>query len=289
VSLFKHLRWEQDVFNQNSTADLAGRDGGPKTNRPTKTLGKGSLPLSERVRDWLEANALAILAAVGLMIVGGLIYGGVEYWKKQQEQKAAAALYPIESEYSKKKMNFDRARFSSLLPNQTNAGNKPPETMATGDLQKDYGAEVSGFEKILSAHSGTAAGLQAAITLAGLYLEYNMPEKASQVLDQSIKDAGGREGFLTALASMQKGTALAAQDKCQDAVQTWQAVAGMKSMQFLHAEAHLKSGLCFEKLGDRAKAEESYRKVTEGFEGSTSAETAKALLRSLAMQKGATP
>jgi tetratricopeptide (TPR) repeat protein len=229
--------------------------------------------------SWVQRN-MKVLVAVGVVFVIAAVAHIVahSFWD-YQERKAQEAYYAAESKFTKLKEGFDRAKLQAMMPagmGQSQATDKP----ATGNLEADFGALITEFEKVAREQAGTAAGAQAAIVAAETYLEYNQPEKAAEVAGIAVQKLN-KKHLLNHLARIQLGSALAAKGDCQGAVTEWEKVLSNKQAAFLHAEAGLRSGMCFESMNQPEKAAEMYRKVTADNADSTAAGTAKGLLRAI--------
>lgn len=227
--------------------------------------------------SWVEKNAATVAALLGAVIVAGIGFGIWSWWHSRVELKAQDAYYAVETKYSKIKEGFDRAKFSAFMPP---TGSQTKDQPATGDLNKDYGTIPSELESFAKEYAGTSAGTQAAILVADLYLSYKQPEKAAQVAEIGASSLS-KSRILTQLAMMSWGSALADKGDCKAAVGVWQQVIDNAKATPLHSDAFLRSGLCHEVLNDPAKARELYQKVIAQAGNSSTATTAKGLLRAL--------
>ena len=61
---------------------------------------------------------------------------------------------------------------------------KAPKTLATGDLEKDYGSVVKDFEDLVSAQPRSNAGKMAALILADIYIDHNKFSESLVVLNK---------------------------------------------------------------------------------------------------------
>lgn len=254
---------------------------------------KGPDAFQETVgKSWnvIEKNSSIVTGLLGILIVCALGYLVWDFMRMRSEKSAAEELYKTEAEYFKIKDGFDRAKFDTLA--QGEKGKKDPAAensktaAASGELEKDYGKVVAGFENVVAKQTKTAAGTQAAIWLAEIYLDYKQPEKAVAALDK-VTAHQSDSSMLFGIAHMMRGTALAAKGDCTQAVTSWQMVVGSKANSFLHPEALLKSGICYETLQQIDKATETYRKVAENHAETSAGQMAKTLLRALEMKLAA--
>lgn len=239
-------------------------------------------------RDFLQNSALGLIevlakyksavgAVVVLLIVGFLGWTGYNALQARTELKAQNALHALEKQYSEKKEKFDQARFADLVGQKQDGLIKP-----TGDLANDYGSLIDELEAFAKTHAGTTAGAQAAIMASEALISYNQADRASQALGAASKDTK-TSSLIGALTRMASGNTLAAAGKCDQAIKVWEEILATKAAGFLHGEAALRAGLCLEKTGDKARATEMYRKASSESDRSSTAQTAKALLRAIEM------
>ena len=80
---------------------------------------------------------------------------------------------------------------------------------------------------------------------------------------KTVEPSLGGSLMLSSLVLSQIGNVYADQNDCKQAVGQWQKIVENKKLTFAHDEARLRMGLCFESLGDVAKAEEFYTEVSK--------------------------
>lgn len=235
--------------------------------------------------NWAEENSKIVVALIVIAILGSAGYAGLQWVGRRQERSAQEAYYTVEAKFTKLKEGFDRAKFKAFMPpTQKEDPAAAKETPATGDLSKDYGAVVADLEKLAKDHAGTAAGAQAGLLAADTYIGYKQPEKAIEIVQIGASKLKANQ-TLQQLSVMMWGNALAAKGDCDGALTRWQDVLKNESAQFLHPDASLRSGLCFEKMGRADAAMEMYRKASASAE-SAAGSTARGFLRALEV-KGA--
>ena len=257
-----------DASNGNSTGN------GRKLNQShelREALGNGGFG------EFVENNAPILGALFAIVVIAAVIYEGVQFVQKRHELSAAAAFYPVETQYSKLKEGFDRAKMQNFMPSAQAAA---PAQAASGDLQKDYGTVLPELEKIANENAGTTAGAQAAMDLADIYINYKQPEKAVDYAKNAAEKLSSRN-TLAPLARVLWGTALAQKGDCATAVTVWQQVIDNKSAAFLHPNVSLRSGLCYEKMNQNDKAAEMYHRVVADAEQTSDGQTAKTYLRAI--------
>ena len=237
---------------------------------------------------WIESNIKIVLALVVVLIIAAIANVAFHSFRGYQERKAQETYYSVEAKFTKIREGFDRAKYKALMPALAK-DDKSTDKAATGDLAKDYGTVISDLEKVARDQAGTVAGGQAAILAAETYLEYKQPEKAIEVAQVAAKSLGDKN-LVGSLSKVLLGSAMATKGDCQGAVGVWQQILDNKAAVFLHSDVSLRSGLCYEQLGQADKAAEMYRKVAADGSDSASASTAKGLLRALELKsKSATP
>ncbi|MCM2280853.1 MAG: tetratricopeptide repeat protein [Bdellovibrionaceae bacterium] len=249
------------------------------------------LQTMEKSLTAFDRHRSLITGALAVLIVAAIGYLVWNYVQGSAERKAASDLYVTEAQYFKIKEGFDKAKYEALAPppaGEKTEDKKDKATPSTGDLQKDYGAVLPGFEEVIQKHAKTAAGAQAALWLAEIYLEYKQPEKAAEALAK-VAPQQKTDSMLFGATHMLYGTALASKGDCTQAVGSWQKVLESEGNAFLHPEALLKSGVCYENLQQNDKATEMYRRVTENHSETSAAQSAKTYLRALEMKSAAAP
>ena len=241
------------------------------------------------VWGWVEDNAKLLAALIAVILLAAIGQVSYKSFLSHQEEKAQEAYYSVESKYSKIREGFDRAKFAALMPKEAKE-QKVDDKPASGDITKDYGTLVDDLVGVARANPKTAGGAQAAILAAETFLQYKQTDKAIEAA-KIPAEAMNEKSLLGNLSRILWGTALADKGDCQTAVTVWQKVLDNKAVEFLHDDAALRSGICFETMNQNDKAAEMYRRVVSGGDsgadsapmqgGSAAASTAKSLLRAL--------
>ncbi len=99
----------------------------------------------------------------------------------------------------------------------------------------------------------------AALMLSDLASSLSKDTELLELFETTFKKTD--EQLLTGLSNLKKGDLQANQDKCDLALKTWEPLLKTKKLQFLSEMAHLKSGLCAEKLNQKEKALSHYDSV----------------------------
>lgn len=231
---------------------------------------------------FVEKHLKSIISIFMILIIASVVMIAKNHFDKKAEKTAINELYPLEAPVLKTKDNFERAKIG-----RADDGTPLKEKLApaSGDLQKDYGASLTSLEAFASSHKKFVAGAEAALIVAGIYSDYAKPEKAVEVLTPIAEyfQTGGPR-LISGLLEMSLGTALATKGDCKSAVAAWEKIIKDEKQKFLAPDAYLKSGVCYDSLGDSAKAKEQYEKASSSGENSA-AKTAKTLLRALEVKK----
>lgn len=204
---------------------------------------------------------------LGILVIGLLGLGGyklLNYMKVKDEHKAFAALYPIEKKYYDQKRAFYEAENKKSEPKENAKDLKlpAPKAIKTGDLDKDYGTIAKELDGFIRANLATKAAAYAGFLLADLAEEYKRQDQFSPTLTELAKSQP--ESSLTrGLMGMLQANQLAQNKKCDKAVEFWSEVLKNDEASFLHAEAALRSGVCYEALGNQPKAVEAYARAKD--------------------------
>lgn len=227
----------------------------------TKTLRQGFV--------WTTAHSKIVVGAIAAFVVIGVGVSLVGYFSEKKEISQQEKYYLIEKTYTEKKRGFEEAARAEMTQAQQakkdNEKKVPafdPSKKASGDIQKDYGSVIAGFESFISESPNTKAAQMAALNLSDIYLSYKKNDEALTVL-QKVEKGLDKDGVLTGLVWMQIGNILADKKDCKGAVEKWQIIANNKDLAFAHDEAKLRMGLCFESMNDLAKAEELYTEISK--------------------------
>ncbi len=244
--------------------------------------------LSETLQEgfkWSTQHSQMLGLAVGAFI---LIGGGYSIWSVLSANKEAelqTAYYKIEKQYLEKKSKFEEG--AKATP-EAKADAKSEKLVATGDLEKDYGPEIKGFQDFVSNNNSSKAALMAALNLSEIEVNYQKPSEALEALKKVESHASGND-LLSALVMNQMGNLYSETQDCKSAVDKWKKVITNDKAKFLHEEARLRSGLCYETLNDNTKAEEMYTQLMQGQnQDSVISRTAEKYLRLLKLKKSGT-
>ncbi|QDK37823.1 tetratricopeptide repeat protein [Bdellovibrio sp. NC01] len=223
----------------------------------TKTLREGFV--------WTTTHSKLVVGAIAIFVVigGGISISG--YLSEKKETEVQEKYFLVEKAYNDKKRGFEEASRAEMMAAQSKDKKVPavdPSKKATGDLQKDYGTVVPGFEALINDGPKTKAAQMAALNLSAIYIEYKKPEEALATL-QKVEKGLNKSDATSALILLQTGNVQADKGDCKAAVDSYQKIADSKAFQFAHDEAKLRMGLCYEAMNDSAKAEQLYTEVAK--------------------------
>lgn len=239
------------MSNKISKADLKSPD------QVTKTLREGFV--------WTTSHSKMVITAIVAFIVIGAGVSISGYLSEKKETTFQEKYFSLEKAYNEKRRGFDEATRAEMMAAQSKDKKAPavdPSKKATGDIQKDYGIVIPGFEALINEAPKTKAAQMAALNLANIYTDYKKNDEALATL-QKVEKGLNSSDATSALVYMQMGNVYADKNDCKSAVDSWQKIAGSKSFQFAHDEAKLRMGLCYENLNDLAKAEQLYTEVAK--------------------------
>lgn len=226
--------------------------------------------------QWGTSHLKIISFAVFLFVLAGIGYSVQQYLSSKKEGAATADYALIEKDYLKKKESFEKFETTAQQKNQKIKDQVEPQgEKASGDLEKDYGIILQGFQKIIEKHPGTQASIMSTMTMNEIYLKYQKPELALQTTSK-IKTGNN---LLSSLLLTQKGTIQANLNDCKSALETWGQVLKNKNAQFVHSDVLLKQALCYETMNDSVKATESLNKVIAESKDGAISKTAEKYLR----------
>ena len=258
----------------NSKIDNAKLDGALASMTDRDGFQEAALKFAE----WLGKNSMAVLALLGVVIMAGLGWVGYGKYLDHVEKSAVEAVYPIESQFQAKREAFEEAEAPQ------NSGVKSEGVKATGDLSKDYGQLVDDMAKFAVKNARTGAGAHAALIASDVYVKYGKTEEAKKLLAEVVGSVHAQSLF-GGLVILAHGNVMAETGQCEGALTSFQKLLGSEEKSgphsYLRGEAQLRAGLCFEKLGQKERAIEMYKKTIELKERGGVIERARTLLRAL--------
>lgn len=250
----------------------------------TKTLREGFV--------WTTAHSKAVISLIVLFIVIGGGASLYSYFSSKKEIELQEKYFVVEKDYTEKKRGFDEIARAELMAAQSKDKKNIPQVdlskKASGDIQKDFGSVITGFENLINESPKTTAAQMAALNLSTIYSDYKKSDEALATL-QKVEAGLSKNAALTALVLQKMGSLMADKNDCQGALSKWQTVVDRKGLAFAHDEVKLRMGLCYESMNDLAKAEQMYSEVGKNSDTETSdfvaAKDAQKYLRMLKAKK----
>ncbi len=238
---------------------------------------------SERILKWVEDNIAVVGGIFGAILLIGLGWLGYGQFNDFQERRATKAIYAAQMNLNKQRDQVakdENERLEKLLKEMKDKGAKdlPQKEDSKADFEAVFAGPAQEVEKQIIAHKSTKAAAIAAIDLAGLYLDQKKPDLAAALLAQVD---GGDSEIIRALVKMQRSTVAMELGDYNRAISGFEDLAGRSGVEFIHAEALLKAGLCYERLEQMDRAKDLYTRVSTEFGESESGRTAKNYLRLL--------
>lgn len=201
-----------------------------------------------------------VLGVLGLVLLVGVALVAWDKTSSSRELSIQEQYYMAEKVFLKKKEAFDRAEAEAKDPAKKTDGAK---ALPSGDFHKDYEQDVQGMSQLIDAHPSTKAAAMAALELSQLYVKYDMPKEAIQILSK-VKAQQSSDELLGAMILHSYATLLANQGQCQEAVGLWETLEVKKKMSFMTEQSQLGRALCLETLGQVEKAETILQSIVSG-------------------------
>lgn len=247
------------------------------TNTPDIKFSKDELrnpdQITKSLREgfvWTTTHSKLVITLVAAFIVigGGITF--TQYLSDSKEIKMQTKYYSMEKAYIEKRRGFEEAAAEIKPPQEK--GKKPAvvadlSKKATGDVQKDFGSIIASFDSLIGEAPHSNAAQMAALNISDIYLDYKKTDEALAALEK-VKSGLNNSAATSAMIYMQMGQVYVNKNDCTSALTLFQKVADSKNFQFVHGEAKLRMGLCFETLNDSAKAEQFYAELAKKDEAS---------------------
>ncbi|MDZ4676214.1 MAG: tetratricopeptide repeat protein [Oligoflexia bacterium] len=224
------------------------------------------------------------VGALSLLLLAGLGWAGYSTFRDHQEGKAQEILFNAQSKLKTTEENFIKATTPQVPLKDPKTGKLLPVVQnnlvkASGNLEADYKDSLPLYKDVIQKYPSSQAAVLASLDLGHLYSQHKKYDEASNVLQGAVKNA--RHPVTKGLALDQLGGSLEAKGDCSAAISQWEKVEKDKDLQFLHGSSLIKMGLCYEKLNQNDKAEQTYRRAETSTTDAEAARTAKKYLRVL--------
>ncbi len=236
----------------------------------------------------IEQNSGLVKAVGAILVISGVFITGNDFYQSSIEESAQEDYFQVEKSLIKKKSGFLNAK----LQQEEAEKNKPKKNKlkknkaekkfvsASGDLQKDYGRELTRLEDLMKKHQGTVASQLAAINMIDLYNEYSQAGVGLKKINLFEKQKKGK-GLFNGLLTAQVGNLYAQGGQCNKAIAQWQEVLNRVNWKFLQAQTRLKMGVCYESLKKFGMAKKLYEEVKGEKKDSAMSKMADKYLRTL--------
>lgn len=236
----------------------------------------------EKAWHEVEKFRTTVFAVIAIFALGGGGYSIYNWQKNKSELQAQSDYYVAKKSLMDAQKDYLPPEELEEVTKSNKDKKQPPKAAKTksGNLEQDLGDSVGKLETVVKNHKGTRAAVLAALDLSNVFQEYKQPDRAIQNLNAVMSNTSTKE-LLFGFVNLQLGNAYQATGKCDEAIKAWKTVSTSKDHSFLHADALLKEGLCQEILGQKDKAAETYRKVSQDFSDTDAGKSAKTYLRLL--------
>lgn len=227
---------------------------------------------------FIETHFKKALVISAVLVIGAGLFSYKKSLDRESELKAFSELYKITKGYNKKKADFAEAKKALTQKKEEPQKEKEPLTQASGDMQKDYGQDVTALESFIASHQNKNAAGEAALILSEIYSEYKKPEKGAEALTQVLKSWDDKN-VLYYVMNMRAGDLWASAGQCPKATPYWQSVAEGKS--FIAEQAGIKLGICLQNMGQIDEAKKHFEKIVADSPNSSEGFSAKRYIRFL--------
>lgn len=240
---------------------------------------------SKSVIDWIQANRKAVLAGAIAFMVLGIVYAGYDLYRERVESKARVALFKankLQDDIAKQeqdaKMQEEQAKADAeKAAKDKKAKASPAPSPAPVDVAGLKSSALQAYQDVIRDYPGTAAAHIAVLQSSQMLLDDKKTDEAVQLFEKNKEPSRGQTLLLGAYLS-QKGKVLAQKGDCEGAVREWERVIGNPNLTIWHGDSLVKAGVCYEKLNQKDKAVELYKKAVASHGESDAGRAAKKFL-----------
>ncbi len=197
----------------------------------------------EKLVESAAKNIKAVLGVFILALVVGSAYTGYLLNQQSKESKAFGELARLEKSWGEWKSQA--------------AGSAAPEAKENSKI--DAEALFKDLQDFSQKNSQLQAGQLAALMMSDVGSNLQKEEELLSYYEKNVSSSSGQ--LLRALSVLKKGDLQANKNQCEVAIKTWEPLLKQKKLDYLVDLAHLKTGLCFEKLNQNDKALGHYEAV----------------------------
>jgi predicted negative regulator of RcsB-dependent stress response len=248
-------------------------------------LKKPDVFVSSVSKTWMgiEKYRMLFFTLAVLLLAGGAGFSVYSWKLNKNEAEAQGQYFLAKKTLEEIQKTFEVDKEAVMAAEKKNE--KPPmPKQKSGNLEQDFGPAVQKLEGVVQSHPKTKAAVMAGLELSALFQDYKQADRALAVMENLEKTTAPKE-IVHGFVLLHKGNALQMKGDCQAAINSWDKIVAEKSLQLLHGEALLREGLCQEKLGDKNKSQEIYKRLSQDFADTEAGKAAKRYLR-LTQQAG---
>lgn len=233
--------------------------------------------------EWTTQHSKTVITTIVVLAALGGGYSAYTSMQDKKEREIQEVYYKVEKDYLEKKAKFDQFEQESKKPKDLKAKKDtaeptPQGIKASGNFDEDYGTIATSFWEVINKAPKSQAAKMAALHLSDINSQYKRSNEAIAVLTKVDTKS---TDLLSAMILSQLGSRIADENNCKEALKFWDMVTAKKEYKFMHSSVMLNQGLCYENLGDVAKADETYAKIEKDFKDSGVAKTAEKYRRLL--------
>ena len=260
----------------------------PSSQSTSKSLG---VPFSKRhdafqktsrliIQFLYEQKPIFIIICLLLMLTVSFLAVS-QYYQGESEKKAQNQLYLSFAQWDalqkKALLKTEGENKKSDSPSQIDQLLQKKSSQKIILSKKDYEEISLGYQNVMNDYAGTKGAILAALYLVDLHKNQENPQAALDSLKQ-VKMHLKVGDLIDSIALMSLADLHVENHQCQEAIEIWSTIINVDSLSFLHADALLKQGLCFEGVQEIAKARANYEKLSMDYAQLPSGQTAKRFL-----------
>ncbi|MCB0420098.1 MAG: hypothetical protein KDD61_03830, partial [Bdellovibrionales bacterium] len=149
------------------------------------------ITFSDKVIKWVEVHYRSMFTFIGVIVVGGALLAGYQFFSKRSEMKAMQALYGYEKKLSDKIEQLEKSDAEGIAEESEDKDKKVAKNEDSKKLEKtpevlkqNLAEEISELKNFISSHKGTRAAFVGRLTVAQTYSDFGMDQEALEVLNQ---------------------------------------------------------------------------------------------------------
>jgi tetratricopeptide (TPR) repeat protein len=251
----------------------------------------------EIISEFFFHHRMTIIGTIAGLILAGIVWAALGVYNSNVEEKAQEALFIAEKKLDLTNSDFEKLKNPQKTPSPIGADGKKktPDQLAketaeassefaklvkpTGDFNTDYKESLPLLKGVVERYPKSQAAVIASLDLSKIYQNYKQYDPQIDLLKSAASHA--QHPVTKGLTLNRLAMAYEGKGDCPQAVATWQKIEDSKELSFLAGKSLINMGLCFEKLHQNDKAEQSYLKAEGLVKDGDTAKTAKKYLRLL--------